>query len=292
MENAELHVYLNSETLPAEEARISPFDRGFLYGDGFFETTRIENGIPFRLGTHINRLNASCEETGWEWQADGESLAEAASELIERNSVESGYLRLTVSRGIHSGSLAELQTHRPTVFMQVRPMKLAPLKDPPPFKLARASGRVNENSPITGHKSLSYQSNLLNLARGRAKGADEVYLFNTHGHIAEGTISNIFWVKNGTVRTPARDCGLLPGITRGIIFQLCDDAGISVECGHYPETELETVDEIFCTNSLRGIVRVSMLLNPVRRELPSSPVTRTLQNSYAILVAEECKCDK
>jgi branched-chain amino acid aminotransferase len=278
--------------LPAEEARISPFDRGFLYGDGFFETTRIENCIPFRLGAHINRLNDSCAETGWQWQADREGLVEAASELIAKNSVESGYLRLTVSRGIHSGSLTELQTHRPTVFMQVRPMKLAPLEEPPPFTLARASGRLNENSPTAGHKSVSYQANLMNLAKGRIEGADEVCLLNTRGHITEGTISNIFWVKNGTVRTPARDCGLLPGITREIVFQLCDDAGIPVECGHYPETVIETADEIFCTNSLRGIVRVAVLLSPVRRELPHSPVTRTLQSSYAFLVAKECKCDK
>ncbi len=281
-------VLLNGEVLPAAEARISPRDRGFLYGDGFFETMRVMSGEPFLLDRHLRRLNDSCQSCGWGGDLDRAKLRSGIAELIDRSGVRTGYLRVTVSRGLHAGGLTRLRADAPTIFADLKTMDLPPLDDPPAVTLKKSGYTKSSNSPVVRHKSISYQYNVLALAEARELGADEVFFLNEHGHLTEGAISNVFFVRDGTVYTPAISCGLLPGITREVVCELCQDAGLSIHEGEYPEGELCNADEVMCTNSLKGIMAVREILDCPDAKLFRGPITAELQKLYAETVREEC----
>jgi len=281
-------VWLNGRIVDRHEAGIVPVDRGFLYGDGFFETTRIINGRALLLDLHLGRLAASCGATGFDWQPDAGELAAGVADLIDSNGVREGYLRISVSRGPHSGALARLAADRPTTLIEARAMDLPPLGSPPALVLARSPYRRNERSPLVRHKCLSYMENVLALADGRRRGADEVYFLNARDLLTEGAITNLFWVKDGTVRTPAVECGLLPGITRRVVLELCGRLGLPAEQGEYPEGRLAEADEAFCTNSLRGVMGVSGLLDWPGASLGEGPVTARLQQAYAAYAHDAC----
>jgi len=281
-------VWLNGRILPRQEAVIFPFDRGFLYGDGFFETLRVFCGRPFLLAQHLRRLNSSCQEAGWGRALDVVALKAGVGELIERNGVSDGYLRITVSRGGHRGNLTLLECADPTAFIEVRSMTLPPVDTPPSLTLKKSPYLRNEHSPVVRHKSLSYQGNLLALAEGRAQGADEVFFLNCRAHLTEGAITNLFFVKGEEVFTPDVSCGLLPGITRQAIIEICQTEGISLSCGLYQEADLQAADEVFCTNSLRGIMAVKKILDYPSLRLSEHRVTGMLQVLYAEKMRREC----
>jgi len=275
------HVYLNGELVPRDEARISPFDRGFLYGDGFFETTRIVGGGAVFLKRHLSRLAGSCADAGFGRPLETARLADGVAELIAANGVVDGYLRITVSRGLYAGGLTKLETDAPTVLAEARPMDLPPLDAPEPIVLRRSAYRRDEHSPIVRHKSLSYQLNILALAEARANGADEVYFLNGLGHLTEGAITNLFFVRGGAVCTADAACGLLPGVTRQVVLELCEREGIPAHTGAYSEEDLLSADEVFCTNSLRGVVEVRVILGSPDVVPPGGPLTARLQAAYA-----------
>ncbi len=276
-------VYLDGRMVERDAARISPFDRGFLYGDGFFETTRILGGRPLLLERHLDRLASSCRQTGFGDAFGTGELKAGIRWLIEANGVEDGYLRITVSRGLHGGRLDELGTDAPTVFTEARPMILPPIDAPPPFVLARSRYRRNERSPAVRHKSLSYQGNLLALAEGRQRGADEVFFLNSQGHLTEGAITNLFFVADGVVCTPHVDCGLLPGVTRQVVLEICAQGGLPTDVGAYEEGALRGADEVFCTNSLRGVAAVEKILDYPDHALGVHDLTIRIRRAYADL---------
>lgn len=285
MANAD-SVYLNGELVPKAQALISPFDRGFLYGDGFFETTRITGGAAVFLERHLRRLAGSCAEAGFGRPLDTPALADGVRALVAANDVEEGYLRITVSRGPHAGGLAKLATDAPTVLIEARPMDLPPLDAPAPIVLRRSAHLRDEHSPIVRHKSLSYQHNILALAEARAAGADEVYFLNGLGHLTEGAITNLFFVRAGTVCTADVVCGLLPGVTRDVVLEICESESIGACTGVYTEQDLLSADEVFCTNSLRGVVGVRLILGSPDVVPPGGPLTARLQGAYAARVRE------
>ena len=138
------------------------------------------------------------------------------------------------------------------------------------------------------HKTVSYLPYVLALSEGRRRGADEVYFVNADGHVTEGAITSLFFVRGRTACTPAVECGLLPGITRAAVIELCRRIGPAVREGRFGEGDLCGADEIFCTNSLRGVVRVRQLLDGGPREMPAGEVVPALQAAYAALVRSEC----
>ncbi len=287
MRNGEA-VYLNGRIIGHREAAVSPLDRGFLYGDGFFETTRIMGGVPLLLDRHLRRLAASCRDTGFGTSPDPEALTGGVDRLIAANDVKEGYLRITVSRGLHAGRLTDLETAEATVFAVARPMELAPLDSPPPITLLRSPYVRNENSPTVGHKTLSYQANLLALAEARAVGADEACFLNSAGELAEGAITNLFFVSGGAVCTPAASCGLLPGITREVVLELCDQMGVPTETGRYEAARLLEAEEVFCTNSLRGVVSVEAIAGERHQGEFGEEVTARIRRAYADYARRQC----
>ena len=288
MSSQDEYVYLNGRMLLKQQARVSPLDRGFLYGDGFFETMRVFGGVPFLIHEHLLRLRASCEETGWGAPPSIAELQKAAAALIEESKLTDCYLRVTVSRGKGYRELTRLEADEPLVLIEARRAPLPALDSLPEVVLARSPYRRNEHSPVVRHKSLSYQFNLLSLAEGRRAGADEVYFLNSRGLLTEGATTNLFFVRQGKVFTPDVLCGLLPGITRKAVIQVCDAEHIPLEIGEYAEDSLKEADEVFCTNSLKGVMAVNRILNWPEKRL-SKDLTTCIQAWYAERVREHCR---
>jgi len=164
--------------------------------------------------------------------------------------------------------------------VEARPADIAPLAVPSPLCLARSEWRRNERSPLVRHKALSYMDNVLALAAARRRGADEVYFLNSQARLTEGATSNLFWVRRGAVHTPAVGCGLLPGITRGIVLDICREETLPVREGAFPDADLIEAEEVFCTNGLRGVMGVRSLLDPPHAFPADAPVTAAIRRAY------------
>lgn len=282
-------VFLNGRLVLRGRAQVSAFDRGFLYGDGFFETTRVHNGVALLLADHLRRLGASCRDTGFGRPPEAVELREDVQQVIDANRVQEGYLRITVTRGRHEGSLVELAAGEPTVLIEARPMELPAVGQASAVTLARARWVRPAAPQMLRHKSLSYQGALLALAQGRAAGADEVYFVNSGGLLTEGAISNLFFVLDDEVCTPAVDCGLLPGVTRAAVLGLCERESLQCREGEFRQGVLRDAREVFCTNSLRGVMPVAAILEPRRQLAAPGPLTSVLQAAYAALVEDDCR---
>lgn len=216
-------------------------DRGFLLGDGAFETMRCKDGKVFRLTQHLVRLQRALELLRITTPPDLlERIVQAAKGPGER------ILRLTVTRGPAPLGLLPTITSPPTVAIVQ-----GPIPPPPAYLTARiVSGRRNEKAAGAGHKLLGYAESILGLFEARDAGDDEAIFLDTEGHLSEAAASNLFLVKDGRIRTPPLGCGILAGITRQIVLEFEPTAEQTVL---RPE-DLFGADEAFLTSSIRGIV--------------------------------------
>ncbi len=278
---ADRRILLNDRLIPADEACISPLDRGFLYGEGFFETTRVFSGRPFALPLHLERLRESCEWAGWDRIPREDRIERGVGRLIDANDVRDGYLRISVSRGGRANEGL-------TLLIQAREMDLPPPGEAEPLTLTKAGAARAEHDPLVAHKSLSYYGNIRSLRAAKSAGADEVYFLNHAEQLAEGAISNLFFIRGGTVHTPALSCGLLPGIARKLVLQICRQHNIPFRTGKYLEAALMECDEAFCSNSLRGVMPVSGLLDGADFRPAPGELTSTLQALYAERLRADC----
>ena len=251
------YAYINGCFVKSDEARISIFDRGFLYGDGLFETMRAYSGRVFMVEDHIQRLFESADVLEIPLERDRDALRSAIERLLDLNSLYDAYIRLTVSRGIHSGVLTFNGSYEPTVIITAK--ELSPY--PPEYyahgaKVIIGSIRQNSFSPLSHHKSLSYFGNLLVKEEARKKGAIDAVLLNTEGDVAECATSNIFIVRSEQIFTPSLWSHILPGVTRKVILTLAPQLGLEVEEKKIRQEELFASDEVLLTNSLMEVMPV------------------------------------
>lgn len=231
--------------------RVPADDRGFLLGDGLFETVRLYRGRPFRLDAHLDRLRAGAARLGIPVPGDlEERLDRALADLGEGE----GALRITLSRGPGPG-LGPPASPVPTLAVQIRPW--AP--DPGWYRegiTARVVGRVAEGALTAGLKALGYLENVQALREARETGADEALLTDSRGRVVEGAASNLVALAEGRVLAPGPESGALPGITRGIVLELLRAEGREVEERAVSRTELSEAEEVLLTSSLREVVPV------------------------------------
>jgi branched-chain amino acid aminotransferase len=238
-------------------------DRGFLLGDGLFETVRLYGGLPFRLAAHLRRLHESTTRIRFPFPHELEEAVARALRAAGR--IGDGVLRVTLTRGPGHGLLPPEPPAPPTLHVHVRPFHADP-------RLAREGlsaslrGRVDEGALTAGIKGIGYLERITALLAAREDGASEALLRNGRGRVVSGSASNLFLVHGGKLRTPAVAEGALPGITRGVVLELADDMGIPVEqCAPVPG-ELQAADEILLTSSLRELVPVVRLVGTEGRE--------------------------
>ena len=243
-------VYLNGKLIPSSQAKISAFDRGFLYGFGLFETMRAVNGHIFLLGWHLERLLEAAKELDIGSGLDAAVLEKACQDTLAAGGLKDARLRLTVSAGEDAASPAVLITAEEYT---------------PPAKYhsgfhARLVATPRPATPLLGYKTTSYLANILARSQAQAAGFDEAIFINGGGFIAEGSVSNIFAVTaDGRLLTPPLSSGLLPGITRRLVLELAIETGISAAEMEMKPAELEQASEAFLTNSLIGIMPLTVL---------------------------------
>jgi len=279
-------VYLNGSLIPRSQASISALDYGFLYGFGLFETMRAYGGWVFRLDRHLSRLARSAEILGVPIEAT--ELKGAVMDTLRANKLGDARIRITISIG-EGGMVPDPSTcQKPTVLI------LAADYQPYPeqvyekgFRAVVSSIRRNSQSPLSRLKSANYLESMLARQEARAAGVDEALCLNEKGLLAEASMSNIFLVANGTLRTPGQESGILPGITREAVLELALQLGINTLEHDILLNELFQAQEAFLTNSL---IEVMPLTEVDRKSIGSGKpgaITKRLMAAYRELVRTE-----
>lgn len=263
-------VFLNGEIVPLDRAVVSVFDRGFLYGDGLFETFAVIDAIPLRWDAHWQRLTAGAAALRMKLPFDSEFLRDQAIELCCVNELEEPTLRLAVSRGIGERGYSPRGADEPTVVMSVHSSPIH-TERAAQVKLHTASQRVPAGDPLTAHKTANKLLHVLARAEADAAGADEALLLNSRGELAEAASANIFWLEDDVLHTPPLACGALPGITRADVLAWCAANQVAAHETIADPTRLRAADGIFLTSSARGVVEVVALDG---QPLATSPFTQ------------------
>jgi len=272
-----LYIYVNGEILERSKATISPFDHGYMYGLGLFETMRIYNGHPFLLDDHLSRLQSGLSLLNIEWTYSKEDVLTILNELLQKNNLQNAYVRLNVSAGVGEiGLQVEAYTH-PSFIVYVKPMpdKKTPLvKEGVILETKRNTPESNERL-----KSHHYLNNILAKREvGNDMNKEGIFL-TKEGFLAEGIVSNLFFVKGKTVFTPAIETGILNGITRQFICKLLSAKGIFVKEGFFTLSELLESEEIFMTNSIQEIFAIHKV-GEKEFKTGEQTLTYTLQRQY------------
>jgi len=279
-------IYLNGSLIPRSQARISALDYGFLYGFGLFETMRAYGGWVFRLGSHLSRLAHSAEILGLPIRAL--DLKDAVMDTIRANQLGDARIRITISIG-EGGMVPDPSTcSKPTVLILAGPCQPYPEQVyQKGFRAVNSSIRRNSGSPLSRLKSANYMESILAKQEARAAGVDEALCLNEKGLLAEASMSNVFLVTDGRLKTPGLESGILPGITRETVLGLASQLGINALEQDIRLEELFGAQEAFLTNSLIEIMPLTEVGGePVGSGKPG-PLTKRLMAAYKKLVLTE-----
>ncbi len=205
-------LWVNGSLRAADDYAISPLDHGFTVGDGIFETLEVVDGVAFALTRHLMRLEYSASRMGLTG-LDTAHIRNGVEEVLAQGGPDRTRVRVTVSSG--TGPHSSFRGNAAPTVVVVASASPA-IKE---CRAVRAPWKRNERSPIAGVKSTSYAENVVIVQFARAKGADEALIANTHGHLCEGTGSNVFIERGGEILTPPLASGCLPGITRGLALE-------------------------------------------------------------------------
>ncbi len=280
-------IWHDGQIFPSEDARCSCLDRGRLYGDGLFETMRAYSGQVFRLDAHLARLMAGAEQLYLQLPMPTEELQTIVQKTLKESELASAYIRLTVTRGV-GGSPSELDASTASVTVWVRALAGYPAQLYETGMSALLSQtRRNEYSLLSTLKTLNYLDSLLARAAAQRAGADEAIFLNTSGQLAEASASNLFIVADGRVLTPPIEAGILPGITRACVLELCGAEGISIQEQPLELHRLPVAKEAFLTNSLMEIMPLTSFAGKEIGSGQPGEITRQLQQAYRSLADEE-----
>ena len=253
-----MNIFLDGNYVSENEAKISVFDHGLLYGDGVFEGIRMYGGRIFRLDQHLDRLFASAKAIMLPIPMTKQQLVEACCETCRQNKLKDGYIRLVVTRGVGNLGLNPFRCKTPTVIIIAGKIELYPKEVyRKGLKLITASTqRTNPAAVNPSIKSLNYLNNILAKIEAINAGTVEAIMLNSQGHVTECTADNIFIVRDGRLETPPVSAGVLVGITRQVVIELAAKRKIEVREPSLAPYDLMTADEVFLTGTGAEIVPV------------------------------------
>lgn len=283
-----MYVYLNDKVVPKQEAVVSVYDHGFLYGDGIYETMRVYGGVVFMLDEHMKRLCRSAERISLCLPMPVDVIKAAVYETLKANDLSDASVRVSVTRGFGELGLDPDLCAKPTFVIYAHPFNSYPEEY---FEngVKVMISKVRRNHPETldpAIKSHNFLNNIL--AKIEAKRGDyfEAIMRNLEGQIAEGTISNLFFIKHDTLCTPHLKTGILDGITREIIIRLAMSLGMNVREDKFRPGDLQTADEAFISNSLMEIMPVTHVGDEIIAGGHVGHRTKELLAAYRNSVAE------
>jgi branched-chain amino acid aminotransferase len=284
-----LQVYISGKLYNKDEAKISVYDHGLLYGDGVFEGMRSYGGKPFQLEAHLDRLWDSAKAIRLEIPLSRQEMAQAVHDTLKANGVQDGYIRLVVTRGAGELGLDPDKTSNPQVIIITDCITLYPDEY---YKNGLEIITVNtmRNHPAALNpriKSLNYLNNILAKMEGAQARCVEALMLNHKGEVAECTGDNIFLVADGGLLTPPVDAGILEGITRNVVIQLAREAGFSVREAALTKHDVYIADECFLTGSAAEIVPVVKVDSRKIADGKPGPITRELTRRFKASIRRE-----
>lgn len=266
--------WFNGHFMPEEEAVVSIFDRGFLYGDGLFETVRVYGGKPFLWEEHMRRWRAGRELLRLSSPLDERQLRGTLSELLARNSIQDAIARITLSRGTGPRGYSPEGANHPTLALTLHP---APGPEPRRLKVITSTLKLLSKHPLSRAKHANKLLQILARAEAGAAGADEALLLNERGEVAEATGANLFWIQENVLATPPLWSGALPGITRRFVIELGLKLQMDVaEIEIHPAGLLDS-DGAFLTSAALEIAEITEIGG---HPLSGSPNVTRLQSAY------------
>ena len=286
-------IWLNGKLVPPEQANISVYDHGVLYGDGVFEGIRVYNSRVLKLRTHLVRLFESARSIRLTIHQSLDQLFAAVQETVKANHCVNGYIRLVVTRGAGSLGLNPFVCPSPNVFIIVDAITLYPAE------LYEKGLAVITSSVVRNHpaalspriKSLNYLNNILAKIEAIDAGVLEAVMLNTQGYVAECTGDNIFIVKSGTLYSPPLHAGVLEGITMNLVLDLARQAGIAIVRHDLTKHDLYIADEMFLTGTAAEVIPVTKMDGRVIGNGEPGPMTRQLIGAFKALVAKNAPED-
>ncbi len=281
-----MKVYINGEFFEKEEAKISVFDHGLLYGDGLFEGLRSYSGKVFRLKEHIDRLWDSAKGIMLEIPMSKEDFAAAINRTLEINGISDGYVRAVVTRGAGTLGLDAHLCSNPQVIIIADRLALYPKEYyENGLEIVTASTVRNNNAAISPQiKSLNYLNNILAKIEGHLAGCVEALMLNGKGEVAECTGDNIFIVRGGVLLTPGTDSCILEGVTRGAVLEAAAMLGIPSRETSLTRQDVYRADECFLTGSGAELIPVVKIDGRSIGEGKPGPLTKKLLDKFHEMV--------
>ena len=277
-----LQIFINGKHYDKENAKISVYDHGLLYGDGIFEGMRSYGGKVFRMEEHLDRLWDSAKSIWLEIPMTKAAVAKAVNDTLKINNISDGYIRLIVTRGAGSLGLDPNRTSDPQVIVIADSIALYPA-EMYEKGLTIITSSVLRNHPAALSpriKSLNYLNNILAKIEGLQAGCVEALMLNHKGEVAECTGDNIFLVRKGVLQTPPLDAGILEGITRNAVIELAKEQGITVREMALTKHDVYIADECFLTGSAAEVIAVVKVDSRLIGNGEPGPITRDLKERF------------
>jgi len=281
-------VYLNGKLVEAENAKISVFDHGLLYGDGVFEGIRAYNKKIFKLDEHVDRLYNSAKIIMLDIPISKEEFKRAIIETCKANNIVNGYIRPIVTRGVGTLGLSPWNCSNPSVIVIADTIQLYP-KEMYENGLEVVTVATRRNLPEAVNpmiKSLNYLNNILAKIEGKIAGVEEVIMLNQEGYVAECSGDNIFIIKGGKIFTPPIVVGALPGITQATVAEIAEKEGLPVIEKFFSRAEMYIADEVFLTGTAAEIVPVVKIDGRVIGDGKPGKITKVLIDKFNKYVVE------
>jgi branched-chain amino acid aminotransferase len=277
-----LKVYICGKLYDKEDAKISVYDHGLLYGDGVFEGMRSYGGKVFRMEEHLDRLWDSAKGIWLEIPMTKEALAEAVGDTLKANHIQDGYIRLVVTRGAGTLGLDPNKTSNPQVIIITDSITMYPAE------MYENGMTIITSSVLRNHpaalspriKSLNYLNNILAKIEGLQAGCVEALMLNHKGEVAECTGDNLFLVRDGVLQTPPLDAGILEGITRNAVIELAQELGIPVREMALTKHDVYIADECFLTGSAAEVIPVVKVDSRMIGNGSPGPISRQLKEKF------------
>ncbi|MBN8712038.1 MAG: branched-chain-amino-acid transaminase [Verrucomicrobia bacterium] len=282
-----MKIFLDGQFLDKQDAKISVFDHGLLYGDGVFEGIRFYNGRVFRLEQHIDRLYDSAKAICLTIPMTPAEMTEALLETIRQNGLQDGYVRLVVTRGVGDLGLNPLLCPKASVIIIAAKITLYPEEM---YKngltvVTCSTRRIPHGALSPMVKSLNYLNNVLAKIEAQQAGAGEGLMLNEQGYVAECTGDNIFTIKNGQVFTPPISAGALAGVTREAMFDISAQLGVTISEPNMTRYDIYTADECFLTGTAAEVIPVTKLDTRVIGDGKPGPLTLKFIEKFHELTA-------
>lgn len=284
-----LQVYVNGKYYPKEEAKISVFDHGFLYGDGVFEGIRAYDGKVFKLEEHVDRLYDGAKGIMLDIPLTKKEMIELVIETLRINKLKDAYIRLVISRGKGDLGLDPRKCNTPTIVCITDKITLYPEElYEKGMEIITAATRRNTAEGVNPQiKSLNYLNNVLAKLEANLAGVPEALILNSQDYVAECTGDNIFIVKDDVLITPPPYVGILVGVTRNAVMELAKDMGIKVEEKLFTRHDVYTADECFLTGTAAEAIPVVKVDGRIIGEGIPGPISKKLIKAFKELIRNE-----